>query len=110
EIAKLMLDAGLVVMGAFISPFRKDRETVRGLVGAGNFVEVFVDCPLEVCEARDVKGLYKKARAGQIPNFTGISSPFEEPEHPDVHVRTHQQSLEESLEIILQAVQPKVKL
>src|SRR3546814_7279425 len=89
--ARLMLDAGLVVLAAFVSPFRQDRETVRELVGPENFVEVFVDCPLKICEQRDVKGLYKKAREGRIKHFTGISSPFEVPEYPDVHIRTSEQ-------------------
>lgn len=83
EVAKLMLDAGLIVMTAFISPFRQEREMARELIGAENFIEVFVDTPLEVCEGRDVKGLYKKARAGKIPNMTGINSPYEAPQNPD---------------------------
>lgn len=110
ETAHLMLDAGLVVLAAFVSPFRKDRETVRELVGAENFLEVFVDCPLKVCEQRDVKGLYKKARDGKIQDFTGVSSPFEPPEHPDVHIPTSEQSLEVSLNELVQAVLPKIKL
>ena len=77
EVGKLFLDSGLIVLSAFVSPFESDREQVRALVGAEKFVEVFVDCPLEVCEQRDVKGLYKKARKGEIKNFTGIDSPFE---------------------------------
>ena len=89
EVSKLMVDAGLLVLTAFISPFRADRQTVKDLVGADRFVEIHVDCPLEECEKRDVKGLYKKARAGEISNFTGISSPFEIPENPDVRVQTH---------------------
>jgi bifunctional enzyme CysN/CysC len=86
EVAKLMLDAGLIVLAAFISPFRKDREFARSLFAPGEFVEVFVDAPLEVCERRDPKGLYKKARAGEIPNFTGINAPYEPPEHPELVV------------------------
>lgn len=101
EVANLMIDAGLIVLTAFVSPFKADREKVRSTVGADNFVEIFVDCPLEVCEQRDVKGLYKKARAGEIPDFTGITSPFEAPEHPDVHLHTDQQSLEESVSQVL---------
>src|SRR5690606_11424251 len=110
EAARLMLDAGLVVLAAFVSPIRKDRETVRELVGPERFLEVFVDCPLEVCEERDVKGLYKKARDGKIADFTGISAPFEAPENPDVHIRTHETSLEVSLNELIQAVLPKIKL
>ena len=87
EVAKLFLDSGIVVLSSFVSPFAKDRETVKSLVGKENFVEVFVDCPLEA-EARDVKGLYKKARDGKIKNFTGISSPFEVPQNPDVIIKS----------------------
>ncbi|MFA5171881.1 MAG: sulfate adenylyltransferase subunit CysN [Sulfuriferula sp.] len=86
EVAKLMMDAGLIVMTAFISPFRRERDMARDLIGAENFVEVYVDTPLEVCEQRDVKGLYKKARAGQLPNFSGISSAYEPPISPDIIV------------------------
>ncbi|CAE7329386.1 cysC, partial [Symbiodinium sp. CCMP2456] len=101
EVAKLMIDAGCIVLSAFISPFRQEREMVKSMVGEENYVEVFVNCPLEECEKRDVKGLYAKARAGEISNFTGISSPFEAPENPDVKVPTHQLSLEEGVERII---------
>lgn len=84
EVAKLMLDAGLVVMTAFISPFRQDRDLARQLIGHENFVEVYVSTPLEVCEQRDVKGLYKKARSGQLSNMTGLQSPYEAPLRPDL--------------------------
>jgi len=77
-----MMDAGMIVMTAFISPFRAERQMARELIGAENFIEVFVDTPLLVCEQRDPKGLYKKARNGQLPNMTGINSPYERPEHP----------------------------
>jgi bifunctional enzyme CysN/CysC len=86
EVAKLMVDAGLIVLVSFISPFRSERRMARALHGAGEFLEVFVDTPIEECERRDVKGLYKKARAGQIPHFTGIDSPYEVPESPEVHL------------------------
>jgi len=86
EVAKLMVDAGLIVLTAFISPFRAERDLVRNLVGEGEFVEVFVDVPLAVCEERDPKGLYKKARAGEIRNFTGIDSAYEAPENPEIHL------------------------
>ncbi|WP_421271833.1 adenylyl-sulfate kinase [Aeromonas taiwanensis] len=86
EVAKLMVDAGLIVLTAFISPFRAERDLVRNLVGEGEFVEVFVDAPLAVCEERDPKGLYKKARAGEITNFTGIDSAYEAPEQPEIHL------------------------
>jgi adenylyl-sulfate kinase len=110
EVSKLMLDAGLVVLSAFISPFQEDRDQVRAIVGVENYIEVFVDTPLEVCEQRDVKGLYKKARAGELKNFTGISSPYERPKNPDVVIPTHQMSVDESLELLLKFIEPRIKL
>ena len=110
EVASLMLDAGIVVLSAFISPFKSDRDQVKKIVGAGKYMEVFVDTPLEVCEQRDVKGLYKKARAGEVPNFTGIDSPYEKPEKPDLTIPTHQMSIDESLTLLLKLVEPKIKL
>jgi adenylylsulfate kinase len=101
EVSKLMVDAGLVVITAFISPFRSDRETIRELVGVDRFVEVHVDCPIEECEKRDVKGLYAKARQGLISNFTGISSPFEAPEQPEVRVQTHLNDIDECTNTII---------
>jgi adenylylsulfate kinase len=97
EVAKLFVDAGMVAITAFISPYRADRDQVRALVAEGDFVEVFVDCPLDVCEGRDVKGLYAKARAGQIPEFTGISAPYEAPLKPELTLRTAAQSVEQSV-------------
>jgi len=88
EVARLFADAGAVVLSAFISPHRADRDRVRALMGPGEFVEVFVDTPLEICEARDPKGLYKKARAGEISNFTGVDAPYEAPDAPEVHLQT----------------------
>jgi len=88
EVARLFADAGALVLSAFISPYRKDRDRVRGLMSPGEFIEVFVDTPLEICEARDPKGLYKKARAGEISNFTGLDAPYEVPENPEVHLQT----------------------
>ena len=88
EVSRLMLDAGLIVMTAFISPFRKDRDLARSLVAPGDFIEVYCNAGLTVCESRDPKGLYKKARAGQIPEFTGISSPYEAPEAPELQLAT----------------------
>ena len=87
EVSRLMLDAGLIVIAAFISPFRAERRMARDLIGPQHFIEVFVDTPLEVCEQRDPKGLYKKARSGLLPHMTGISSPYERPENPDLVVR-----------------------
>lgn len=100
EIAKLMMDAGLIVMTAFISPFRAEREMARELIGAENFIEVFVDTPLELCEKRDPKGLYKKARRGDLPNMTGIDSPYEVPLTPDVRVKAYGTELESSIQLI----------
>jgi len=100
EVAKLFSDAGFVVITAFISPFKADREQAKQIIGEGTFCEVFVDTPLEICEQRDVKGLYKKARAGEIKNFTGIDSNFEEPEAPDIHVETANLNIEECVEVL----------
>ncbi|MBI1733477.1 MAG: adenylyl-sulfate kinase [Gammaproteobacteria bacterium] len=102
ELAKLMLDAGLIVMTAFISPFRKDRALARGLVAPGDFIEIYCNAGLDVCEARDPKGLYKKARAGQIPEFTGISSPYEAPEMPELDVVTGSKPVEECVVQIIE--------
>lgn len=96
EVARLFADAGTIVMTAFISPYRADRVQARALLPANRFVEVFVECPLDVCEERDVKGLYKKARAGEIKEFTGISAPYESPIEPEVTLNTAELSLEES--------------
>jgi adenylylsulfate kinase len=101
EVAKLFTDAGLVAVTAFISPYRADRDQVRALLPAGDFVEVFVDCPVEVCEQRDVKGLYKKARAGEIKEFTGISAPYEAPGKPELTLNTAGQSVEASAKQIV---------
>lgn len=101
EVAKLFVDAGLIVSTAFISPFKADRAQARSIVNEGEFVEVFIDTPLAVCESRDPKGLYKKARAGEIPNFTGISSAFDVPEKPDIHVKTAEQTIEQCAEQIV---------
>ncbi|ADU96634.1 adenylylsulfate kinase [Thermovibrio ammonificans HB-1] len=101
EVAKLFVDAGVAVLTAFISPYRRDREFVRNLVDKGDFIEVYVKCPLEVCEQRDPKGLYKKARAGQIKNFTGIDDPYEEPENPEIIVETDKMTVEECVDKIV---------
>ena len=101
EVAKLMNDAGLIVLTSFISPFRKDRELARSIIGE-DFVEIYVSTPLEECENRDVKGLYKKARSGEIPVFTGISSPYEEPEQPEVQIDTTDLSVEQAVTQLLQ--------
>src|SRR5204863_3530985 len=101
EVAKLFTDAGLVAITAFISPYRADRDQVRALMKAGDFVEILVDCPVEVCEQRDVKGLYKKARAGDIKEFTGISAPYEAPTKAELTINTAGQSVEASAKQIL---------
>ena len=106
EVAKLMTDAGLIVLTAFISPFRADRQLVRDMMGEGEFIEIHVDTPLEVAEQRDVKGLYKKARAGELKNFTGIDSPYEEPESPEIRVNTVAMSPEEAADYIIKQILP----
>lgn len=110
EVSKLMVDAGLVVIASFISPFHRDRQKVKDLVGESSYVEVFVDCPVEVCEARDVKGLYKKARAGEIKEFTGISSPYEAPQNPDLIIKSAEQPIQESINLLLEKVLPRIRL
>lgn len=102
EVAKLFAETGLIAITAFISPFRADRERVRGLMPHGDFFEIYVDCPLEVCEARDVKGLYEKARAGKITAYTGISSPYEPPERPECVVNTAEQTQDVCLRQLIQ--------
>lgn len=101
EVAKLFVEAGLITLTAFISPYRADRERVRSLVEEGEFIEVYVKCDLETCEKRDPKGLYKKARAGEIADFTGISSPYEEPLQPEITIDTTQLSVEEAVHQLL---------
>ncbi|MGV3541015.1 MAG: adenylyl-sulfate kinase [Rufibacter sp.] len=108
EVAKLMLDAGLVVVSAFISPYAEERELVRQIVGEVRFMEVYVNCPLAICEKRDTKGLYAKARQGLIKEFTGISAPYEVPAKPDMEVRTAEESIEESLLQLIHLVEPRV--
>lgn len=98
EVSKLFIESGQIVLTAFISPYRADRQIVRDLVEEGEFLEVFVKCSVEICEKRDPKGLYKKARNAEIPNFTGISAPYEEPQHPEVILDTEQHSIEECVE------------
>jgi bifunctional enzyme CysN/CysC len=104
EVAKLMTDAGLIVLTAFISPFRAERELARAMLPKGEFVEIFVDTPLEIAEARDVKGLYKKARSGALKNFTGIDSPYEAPAKPEIHIDTTKVSPEEAAEMIVNEI------
>jgi adenylylsulfate kinase len=101
EMAKLFMEAGVIVLTAFISPYRDDRERVRGMVEHGDFIEIYCSATIEVCEARDVKGMYKKARAGQIPEFTGISSPYEAPEHPELEVDSGAAGLDDCVQQVI---------
>lgn len=109
EISNLMLDAGLITLATFVSPYVKDREEVKQIVGAENFIEIFVNTSLEECERRDVKGLYKKARSGEIKNMNGISAPYEAPINPDLEVITHGHTIEESVKTILEFINKKLK-
>jgi len=110
EAAKLLTQAGVIVLAAFISPYRADRQKVKNLMPAGDFIEVFCDCPLEVCETRDVKGLYKKARDGEILDFTGISSPYERPEYSDLVLETGKYSIEECTDLVMEKIKPRLRL
>ncbi len=101
EVAKMMTDAGLIVITAFISPFRAERDMVRQMIAAGEFIEIHVDTPLATAEARDLKGLYKKARAGQLKNFTGIDSPYEAPASPEIRIDTSKLSAEQAADLIV---------
>ena len=107
EVANLMIDAGLVVLASFVSPYKKDRENIKSIVKDVNFVEVYINTSIEECERRDVKGLYKKARAGEISNMTGISAPYEEPDDPDLTAETHRFSLDECTEQVIRFLQKK---
>lgn len=110
EVAHLMIDAGLVVLAAFVSPYKKDRENIRKIVKDFNFVEIYVNTPLEECERRDVKGLYKLAREGKIKNFTGLDAPYEAPDHPELEIKTDQMTVSESVELILERLLQKIEL
>jgi adenylyl-sulfate kinase len=107
EVAKLFVDSGMILLTAFISPFIADRQLVRELVEESEFIEVFIDTPIEVCQARDPKGLYQKALAGEIKNFTGIDSPYEAPKAPEVHIKTNQMSIEEAVMKIVEYLKTK---
>ncbi|MFM7779471.1 MAG: adenylyl-sulfate kinase, partial [Alphaproteobacteria bacterium] len=107
EVARLMMDAGLIVLASFISPFRADRQMLRELVGAEDFVEIHVDAPIETCITRDPKGLYAKAKAGLIPNFTGLGSPYEPPENPNIHLHTGDSSAEACAAQVLAALRQR---
>ncbi|WP_282134420.1 adenylyl-sulfate kinase [Seonamhaeicola maritimus] len=109
EISKLFIDAGVVVLAAFISPYRKDRAYIKEIVGTNNFVEVFVNTSLKECERRDVKGLYEKARVGEINDFTGVSAPYEAPENPDIELNEFN-TISESIEIVYKKIKEKLQL
>ena len=109
EISNLMLDAGVITLAAFVSPYIKDRQEVQQIVGTDNFIEIFVNTSLEECERRDVKGLYKKARSGEIKNMTGISAPYQVPTHPNIKVVTDGQTIQESVTVIMQFLNTKFK-
>ncbi len=108
EVAKLFVDAGLIVLVSVISPFRDEREMARRMMGEGEFIEVFVDAPLKVCERRDPKGLYRKARAGEIKNFTGIDSPYEPPGSPDIVLKTAERRVDELADDVIAYLQSRV--
>ena len=107
EVAKLFTEANIITIAAFVSPYREDRDNVRKLLGHGEFVEIYVNCSLEVCETRDTKGLYKKARAGEVKDFTGISAPYEEPLNPELTIDSSTLSVEESAREILNYLEEK---
>ena len=107
EISKLMMEAGFIIMTAFISPFREDRIAARNLIPKGDFIEIYCKASLDTCEARDVKGLYKRARAGEIKNYTGIDSPYEVPENADLIIDTDQETIEDSVSIIMSFLKKK---
>jgi len=110
EAAKLLTQAGVIVLAAFISPFRADRQKVRNLMAAGDFIEVFCDCSLEICESRDAKGLYKKAREGEIRDFTGISSPYEKPEHPDLILKTGENTIDVCVGMVMEKIKSRLQV
>ena len=109
EVSKLFLNCGVITINCFVSPVNELREMAKSIVGSDDFIEVYVNAPIEVCEERDVKGLYQKARKGQIKDFTGIQSPFEEPTDPDIEIRTDQLDIEQSVRKVLDFILPKIK-
>ncbi len=108
EMIKLFLDAGLVVLSAFVSPYEKDRKRIKEAIGAENFILVYCKCPVEVCEKRDPKGMYQKAKKGEIKNYTGVSAPYEEPENPDLVLETHFLTIEESVQKVLSLIKSRI--
>jgi len=110
ETAHLMMDAGLLVLAAFVSPYRNDRDQIRKIVGDNNMVEIYINTSIEECERRDVKGLYKKARNGEIKNMTGISAPYESPLHPDIQINTEEATVVDATKQIINFINPKLIL
>lgn len=110
EVTKLFIESGTVIVASFVSPLIKDRNLIKNIVGEENFIEVFVNTSLEECERRDVKGLYKKARAGEIPNFTGISSPYENPINPDLEIKTEELSKEKAVDKVIDFLNKRLKI
>ena len=108
EISNLLIDAGIVVLSAFVSPYKKDRNDIKNIVESVNFVEIYINTSLKECERRDVKGLYKKARLGEITNFTGISAPYETPTNPEIEIKTEQISVEQAVEKIYKQIKNKL--
>jgi adenylylsulfate kinase len=108
EVSKLFLNCGIITINCFVSPTKAIRENAKKIIGASDFIEVFIDTPIEICEQRDVKGLYKKARAGEIKDFTGINAPFEAPTHADIVVVTKNKTVEESVTVVLNAILPLI--
>ena len=108
EVSKLINDAGVIVINSFVSPYKRDRRNAKEIIGEDNFIEVYVSTPLEECERRDVKGLYKKARMGEIQNFTGISSPYEPPENPDININTSEHDIDTCIDILLEQLEDKI--
>ena len=110
EISNLFVDAGIVVLAAFVSPYKKDREDIKKIVGLDNFIEIYINTPIEECERRDVKGLYRKARLGEIKDFTGVNAPYEAPDSPDIEINTEQLSVKQSVSKIMKVINQKLKI
>ncbi|MFT7073959.1 adenylyl-sulfate kinase [Patiriisocius sp. Uisw_017] len=108
EISNLILDAGLVVLAAFVSPYKKDRENIKDIVKDFNFIEIYINTSIEECERRDVKGLYKKARAGEIKNMTGVSATYEAPQNPNIEIKTEEKTVEQAVHDIMNYIKPKL--
>ena len=109
EVAKLFVDSGMITIAAFISPLKEDREMIKSIIGEDDYLEIFVDTSVEECERRDVKGLYKKARAGEIKDFTGINAPYEKPENPDVVIKTEDESIDKSVDQVIKYLTNKIE-